>query len=114
VPGLIELSAAHLAERLGAVPAAFEIFLSMGSANPLTPGLLASLTLKLGVRLRSPDGGTSYRRLRWRCLRGLGTRLFGRYPSPFDERGLGSETGMCPPGFGWDWTAPGSCTRCVG
>jgi hypothetical protein len=88
VPGLIELSAAHLGDRLGVVPAAFELFLSMGSANPLTPGLLVSLTLQLGVRLRSPDGGGSYRRLRRRCLRGLGPRLFGRYPSPFDERGL--------------------------
>jgi hypothetical protein len=88
VPGLIELCAAHLTERLGAVPSAFEVFLSMGSANRLTPGLLASLTLQLGVRLRSPDGGVSYRQLRRRHLRGLGPRLFGRYPSPFDERGL--------------------------
>jgi hypothetical protein len=88
MPGLIELSAAHLTERLGAVPSAFEIFLSMGSANRLTPGLLASLTLPLGVRLRSPDGGVSYRQLRRRHLHGLGPRLFGRYPSPFDERGL--------------------------
>jgi hypothetical protein len=88
MPGLIELSAAHLTERLGAVPSAFEVFLSMGSANRLTPGLLASLTLQLGVRLRSPDGGVSYRQLRrWR-LHGLGPRLFGRYPSPFDEQGL--------------------------
>jgi hypothetical protein len=88
VPGLVELSAAHLAERLGVAPSAFEIYLSMGSANRLTPGLLASLTLPLGVRLQSPDGGVSYRRLRRRHLRGLGPRLFGRYPSPFDERGL--------------------------
>jgi hypothetical protein len=88
VPGLLELSAAHLAERLGAVPTAFEVFLSMGSANRLTPGLLASLTLPLGVRLRSPDGGVSYRQLRRRHLHGLGPRLFGRYPSPFDEHGL--------------------------
>src|SRR5262245_50455700 len=86
--GLVELSAAHLTERLGAVPSAFEVFLSMGSANPLTPGLLASLTLQLGVPLRSPDGGVSYRQLRRRRLRGLGPRLFGRYPSPFDEQGL--------------------------
>src|SRR5262245_37843343 len=50
MPGLIELSAAHLTERLGAVPSAFEV-LSMGSANRLTPGLLASLTAQLGVRL---------------------------------------------------------------
>jgi hypothetical protein len=88
MPGLIELSAAHLAERLGAVPTAFEIFLSMGSANRLTPGLLASLTLPLGVRLRSSDGGVCYRQLRRRHLHGLGPRLFGRYPSPFDEQGL--------------------------
>src|SRR5262245_33997934 len=88
IPGLIELSAAHLAERLGAVPSAFEIFLSMGSANRLTPGLLASLTLPLGMRLHSPDGGVSYRQLRRRHLHGLGPRLFGRYPSPFDEQGL--------------------------
>ena len=88
MPGLIELSSAHLAERLGAVPSSFEVFLSMGSANRLTPGLLASLTLPLGVRLRSPDGGVSYRRLRRRHLHGLGPRLFGRYPSPFDEQGL--------------------------
>jgi hypothetical protein len=88
MPGLIELSAAHLTERLGAVPSAFEVFLSMGSANRLTPGLLASLTLPLGVRLRSPDGGVSYRQLRRRHLHGLGPRLFGRYPSPFDEQGL--------------------------
>jgi hypothetical protein len=88
MPGLIELSAAHLTERLGAAPAAFEVFLSMGSANRLTPGLLASLTLQLGVRLRCPDGGASYRRLRRRHLHGLGPRLFGRYPSPFDGQGL--------------------------
>jgi hypothetical protein len=88
MPGLIELSAAHLAKRLGAVPTAFEVFLSMGSANRLTPGLLASLTLRLGERLRSPDGGVSFRRLRQRRLYGLGPRLFGRYPSPFDEQGL--------------------------
>jgi hypothetical protein len=88
MPGLIELSAAHLTERLGAVPSAFEVFLSMGSANQLTPGLLASLTLPLGVRLHSPDGGVSYRRLRRRQLHGLGPRFFGRYPSPFDEQGL--------------------------
>jgi hypothetical protein len=88
VPGLIELSAAHLTDRLGAVPTAFEVFLSMGSANRLTPGLLASLTLQLGVRLRSADGGVSYRQLRRRHLHGLGPRLFGRYPSPFDEQGL--------------------------
>jgi hypothetical protein len=42
----------------------------------------------LGVRLRSPDGGVSYRQLRRRHLPGLGPRLFGRYPSPFDEHGL--------------------------
>jgi hypothetical protein len=88
MPGLIELSAAHLTERLGAVPFAFEIFLSMGSANRLTPGLLASLTLPLGVRLHSPDGCVSYRQLRRRHLHGLGWRLFGRYPSPFDAQGL--------------------------
>src|SRR5262249_35355673 len=88
IPGLVELSAAHLTERLGAVPSAFEVFLSMGSANRLTPGLLASLTLQLGVRLHSPDRGVSYRQLRPRHLHGLGPRLFGRYPSPFDEQGL--------------------------
>jgi hypothetical protein len=88
VPGLIELSAAYLTERLGAVPSAFEVFLSMGSANRLTPGLLASLTLQLGLRLRSADGGVSYRQLRRRRLHGLGPRRFGRYPSPFDEQGL--------------------------
>jgi hypothetical protein len=88
MPGLIELSAAHLTERLGAVPSAFEIFLSMGSANRLTPGLLASLTLPLGVRLHSPDGCLSYRQFRRRHLHGLGWCLFGRYPSPFDAQGL--------------------------
>lgn len=88
MPGLIELSAAHLSTRIGDEPAAFDVFLSMGSANRLTPGLLASLTLQLGVPLRSPDGGVSYRQLRARHLHGLGRRLFGRYPSPFDEPGL--------------------------
>jgi hypothetical protein len=88
VPGLVELSAAHLAGLLGAAPPAFEVFLSMGSANPLTPALLASLTLQLGVPLRCPEGGASYRQLRRRRLHGLGWRLFGRYPSPFDEQGL--------------------------
>src|SRR5262245_50548664 len=88
VPGLIELSAAHLTAGLGAVPAAFEVFLSMGSGNRLTPGLLASLTLQLGVPLRSPERGVSYRQLRRRHLHGLGPRLFGQYPSPFDEHGL--------------------------
>jgi hypothetical protein len=42
----------------------------------------------LGVPLRSPDGGVSYRQLRQRHLHGLGPRRFGRYPSPFDEQGL--------------------------
>jgi hypothetical protein len=88
MPGLIELSAAHLAQRLSTVPTAFEVFLSMGSANRLTPGLLASLTLPLGMRLRSPEGGLCYRQLRRGNLHGLGPRLFGRYPSPFDEQGL--------------------------
>jgi hypothetical protein len=88
VPGLIELSADHLTERLATATSAFEVFLSMGSANRLTPGLLSSLTLQLGIRLRSVDGGVSYRQLRRRHLNGLGPRLFGRYPSPFDEQGL--------------------------
>jgi hypothetical protein len=88
VPGLIELSAQHLTERLGAVPSTFDVYLSMGSANRLTPGLLASLTIQLGVRLRAADGQVSYRELRRRRLCGLGQRLFGRYPSPFDEHGL--------------------------
>jgi hypothetical protein len=88
MPGLIELSAAHLTELIGAVPVAFDVFLSMGSANRLTAGLLASLTIQLGAPLRSPEGGISYRQLRRRQLHGVGTRLFGRYPSPFDERGL--------------------------
>jgi hypothetical protein len=109
VPGLIELAAAHVTGQLSAAPAAFDVYLSMGSANRLTPGLLASLTLQLGVPLRSPAGDRradraastsrsaggaasyserSFRRLRRRDLRGLGRRLFGRYPSPFDEHGL--------------------------
>ncbi len=102
VPGLIELSAGHLAEVIGAAPGAFDVFLSMGSANRLTPGLLASLTLQLGVPLRSPEGsgedtgtsaswragGASYRELRRRRMYGLGERLFGRYPSPFDVHGI--------------------------
>jgi hypothetical protein len=88
MPGLIELSVAHLTERLGVAPSEIGIFLSMGSANRLTPGLLASLTLPLGVRLHSPDGGVCYRHLRRRHLHGLGPRLFGRYPSPFDAQGL--------------------------
>jgi hypothetical protein len=88
IPGLVELTATYLAERRGAAPAAFDVFLSMGSANPLTPGLLGSLTLQLGVPLRSGDGGVSYRRLRRRRLHGLGQRLFGRYPAPSDEHGL--------------------------
>ena len=88
MPGTIELAATHLRVLIGCVPASFDVFLSMGSANPLTPGLLASLTLQLGVPLRSAGGGRSYRRLRWRRMHGLGRRLFGRYPSPFDEPGL--------------------------
>ena len=88
VPGTIELAATHLCGQIGCVPASFDVFLSMGSANPLTSGLLASLTLQLGVPLRSAGGGRSYRRLRWRQMHGLGRRLFGRYPSPFDEPGL--------------------------
>jgi hypothetical protein len=88
MPGLIELSAAHLSERIQVEPAAFDVFLSMGSANRLTPGLLASLTLQLGVPLRSAERGVSFRQLHARELHGLGRRLFGRYPSPFDEPGL--------------------------
>jgi hypothetical protein len=88
IPGLIELTALHLVERLDGLPSRFEVFLSMGSANPLTPGMLASLTLPLGMPLHSPDGAVAYRELRLHELRDLGERLFGRYPAPFDAEGL--------------------------
>jgi hypothetical protein len=88
IPGLVELSATHLAHCIGVTISSFDIYLSMGSANPLTPGLLASLTLQLGVPLRSSEGGIAFRKLRPRRLHGLGERLFGRYPAPFDEHGI--------------------------
>jgi hypothetical protein len=99
VPGLIEVAATALADKLGSSPAAFDAFLSLGSANPLTTGLLASLTQPLGLPLVA-GGAKAYRELRWRSIRGLGSRLFGRYPAPFDASGIPA-AGRVLPGRFW-------------
>jgi hypothetical protein len=84
------MAAAHLAAQLRPAPASFDVFLSMGSAHPLSNGLLASMTLPLGMPMDLPEGVRAFRALRRHRLQSLGERLFGRYPAAFDDAGPGS------------------------
>lgn len=84
VPGLVALLASRWAER--ADVASVSAWLSMGSANPPSRGLLAGLLTPLG-RL-APDGGRWFTRL-LRAGISDGRRLcFGAWPAPFPAGGM--------------------------
>lgn len=78
VPELVSL----LARRFAAVPelAAITVYLSMGSRNPVSGGLLASLLAPLGRPL--PDGRRCFRRLYARVHGDGIRRRYGAYPFP--------------------------------
>jgi hypothetical protein len=84
VPGLVAVLAQQWAGRPDVRQV--RVFLGMGSRNPASPALLASLLEPL--RGRAPDGSRYFARLVRRRLRRLPARLYGRYPSAFDRRGL--------------------------
>ncbi len=79
VPGLIEVLATELASPQ---VARVEAWLSMGSANPVSAGLLAGLLAPLG-RPR-PDEGRWFERTRPMGVAGR-TLRFGDYPHPWPE-----------------------------
>jgi hypothetical protein len=84
VPGLAEVLAQGWAGREDVCRV--RVFLSMGSRNPASAVLLASLLRPLGGR--APDGTRYFGRLGRKRLRRLPARLYGRYPSSFDGRGM--------------------------
>lgn len=75
-PGLVEV----LAQRFAALPALASVaaYLSLGSGNAPSAGLLAGLLRPLGRRL--PDGGRAFGRVVRRDAAGR-RRAFGRFPS---------------------------------
>jgi hypothetical protein len=84
VPGLVEVLGQQWSGRDDVRQV--RILLGMGSANPVSPTLLSSLLMPLGSR--APDGSRYFDRLVRKRLRGLPARLYGRFPSPFDARGI--------------------------
>jgi len=75
-PGLVDLLARHIAD---AETAGIRAFLSMGSRNPVSPGLLIGLLRPLG-RTR-PEGGRWFRPVRTRAI-GSRRLRFAPYPWP--------------------------------
>jgi hypothetical protein len=84
VPGLVEVLGQRWAGRDEV--RRVRVLLGMGSANPVTPALLYSLLMPLGSR--APDGSRYFDRLVRKRLRSLPSRLYGRFPSPFDAGGI--------------------------
>jgi len=85
VPGL----AGVLARAFASSPRAHEIarvsaYLSVGSGNPVSAGLLASLLAPLGRAL--PDGAPCFAELRAVAAGDGRTLRFGAYPAPFAEQ----------------------------
>jgi hypothetical protein len=84
LPGLVALLASRWAERTEV--AAVSAWLSLGSANPPSRGLLAGLLAPLGRP--APDGGRWFGRLLEAGLSD-GRRLwFGAWPTPFPPEGM--------------------------
>jgi hypothetical protein len=84
VPGLVAVLASRWAEREDV--AALSAFLSMGSANPPSRGLLAGLLAPLG---RARPGGGRWFTKRERATISDGRQLrFGAWPAPVPQGGL--------------------------
>lgn len=84
VPGLIQVFAQHWAGHEDVHH--LRILLSLGSANPISPTLLFSLLRPLGQK--TPDGATYFGELIRKSFPDTATRLYGRYPSPFEVNGI--------------------------
>jgi hypothetical protein len=84
VPGLVAVLAQQWSGRDEV--RRLRVLLGMGSANPVSATLLYSLLSPLGSS--APDGGRYFDRLVRKRLRGLPSRLYGRFPSPFDVTGV--------------------------
>lgn len=87
VPGTIEL----LAHGFGPGVAAVEAWLSIGSANPASPGLLYGLLRPLGRR--DPDGTRYFGALHRHHVSDGRLLGFGRHPAAFVNGGLAVEQG---------------------
>jgi hypothetical protein len=95
VPGLVEVLAQSWAGREDV--RRVRVFLGMGSRNSVSPALLYSLLQPLAGR--APDGTGYFGRLVRKRPRGLPTRLYGRYPSAFDRRGIRVGDSILPAAF---------------
>lgn len=95
VPALVESLATRWRddERLTHLRA----LLSIGTNNPSSSALLYSLIRPLGRR--APDGVRYYARLERRRLAGNVSRLYGRYPAPFEAGGIHLGTSRVPATF---------------
>ena len=84
LPGLVTLLAQRWAGRAGI--ASLAAYLSLGSANPPSRGLLASLLAPLGRRM--PSGARCFGRLARATLGDGRTLSFGAWPAPLPRAGL--------------------------
>lgn len=85
VPGLAGIFArAFISSPRAPEIARISAYLSVGSANPLSAGLFASLLAPLGRAL--PDGRRAFAELRSLSLGDGRTLRFGAYPAPFAEQ----------------------------
>jgi hypothetical protein len=96
IPGLVELLARHLAEDTPAT--LVRAYLSVGTQNPVSATLLASMLGPLGRPLpeegsRAPRAFASLVRKRHEAL---GSRIYGRYPSGTRGADVGSLDGGPP------------------
>lgn len=92
VPGLVQLLATAFADR--AAVAQIGAWLSLGSRNPVSRGLLTGLLAPLGRK--GPDGRRAFTRTS-AFETGDGRRLrFGSYPAPFPAKGLRLGGGRVP------------------
>lgn len=95
VPGLVQLLASAYADRAGV--ARIDAWLSLGSRNPVSRGLLIGLLTPLGRK--GPDGRRAFTRTRT-FETSDGRRLrFGSYPAPFPAKGLRLGAARVPVSF---------------
>lgn len=92
VPAMIEVIAAGWEE--DPAMAKVRAYLSMGSKNPVSPALVYSLLLPLSRR-----HPRAFTRLEHKHFDAETSRLFGAYPSPFDDAGIQLKTRRLPAEF---------------
>ena len=80
IPGLVQVMVQPWRDRKDI--ANIDIYLSMGSRNPVAPGLAYSLLRPLGRA--KIDGGRCFGRLKARKFEDQNPLYFGRFPSPYD------------------------------